>query len=342
MRSLAADLSTDEAEYLGVVGRWCEDVVEPLVGAFEAGELLVTELDEQLHGLDLLSLGLAAAPRGDPLASVAAALALLHRIAQTHAALAVRVAHVYCAQRIVASTSFASDIRVADATVAFLRDQSLCPCTLDGIVDPFELATSAEAAIVLHTGEAIVVLAQPFDPQLSVSAAERRSGLRGLVARRAAFSGYRIPERAVTADVNLATRQVALYCLTTAAILSGVAGRAMRLASQYARERWQFGKPIASLPAVAGMLEDSQLSLDALDDLIGASARSAAIGSDGSAEPIVVAEHAAATCLRVVLDAVQVHGGYGYVSEFGIDRRVRDVMSLGARARIPRAMKVTR
>jgi alkylation response protein AidB-like acyl-CoA dehydrogenase len=111
----------------------------------------------------------------------------------------------------------------------------------------------------------------------------------------------------------------------TAALALGIAQGALEVALAYARERAQFGRPIADFQAVQFMLADMETEILAARALV----RTAAARYDQGDREII--KLAAATKLfvtemvnRVTSTALQVLGGYGYIVEYGAERRVRD------------------
>jgi len=131
----------------------------------------------------------------------------------------------------------------------------------------------------------------------------------------------------------------------------GIAEAAWREADKYSRERIQFGKPIRALPAVGRLLLSMKVDLEATRALLAETGRwvdlwkvyERALGEGGSdADPALRARHKQAQALaetltpmvkygatemgnRVCYQAMQVHGGVGYMREFNIERLFRDV-----------------
>ncbi len=139
--------------------------------------------------------------------------------------------------------------------------------------------------------------------------------------------------------------------LAVAAQALGIAEAAYREADKYSRERVQFGKPIRVLPAVGRLLLSMKVDLEATRALLAETGRwvdlwkvyERALAEDGSeADPAIRARHKQAQVLaetltpmvkycatemgnRVCYQAMQVHGGVGYMREFNIERLFRDV-----------------
>jgi hypothetical protein len=113
--------------------------------------------------------------------------------------------------------------------------------------------------------------------------------------------------------------------LGVAAELYGAAQRALELSVAYAREREQFGRPIASFQAVSHTLARMAVDLEALDAAIGR------LAARDDARLAAVLRHAGPAAARRVLEgAIQVHGGMGFTWELGLHLHYRRVLDLQA------------
>src|SRR5262249_44676815 len=104
----------------------------------------------------------------------------------------------------------------------------------------------------------------------------------------------------------------------------GVARAALRAATDYARQRHQFGQPIASFQAISNMLADAATQLEAARLL---ALRAAFLKRNRMAFSQKAARaklHASEMAERVCDLALQIHGGYGYTQEFPVERYLRD------------------
>jgi alkylation response protein AidB-like acyl-CoA dehydrogenase len=167
------------------------------------------------------------------------------------------------------------------------------------------------------------------DPGWAVDRIEHKMGLRGSPTCSVLLDDVRVPGSAVLGGVGDGLK-VALGTLDkgrimTASLALGIAQGALELALSYAREREQFGKPIADFQAVQFMLADMDTEVQAARALVRSAAASYDRGDAG------ITRVAAATKLfatdmvnRVTSTALQVLGGYGYIVEYGAERRVRD------------------
>jgi acyl-CoA dehydrogenase len=104
----------------------------------------------------------------------------------------------------------------------------------------------------------------------------------------------------------------------------GAMERLLELSTAYAKERVQFGRPIAEFQAVQHMLADASMDLDTARLLTYETAWRHDRGQDERAQASKAKLFASEAFGRVADRAVQIHGGYGYVAEFGIEKFYRD------------------
>jgi len=113
--------------------------------------------------------------------------------------------------------------------------------------------------------------------------------------------------------------------LNIAAASVGAAERMLHEALGYARDRVQFGKPIAEFQLIQAMLADSKAEIYAARSMVVDAARRRDQGLDVSTEASCAKLFASEMCGRVADRAVQIFGGAGYLAEYGIERFYRDV-----------------
>jgi len=104
----------------------------------------------------------------------------------------------------------------------------------------------------------------------------------------------------------------------------GIARAAYEEAVAYARERKAFGQPITQFQAIQFMLADMATEIDAARLLVWRAATLKDAGARHSAESAMAKLYASEMCERVTSKAIQVHGGYGYVKEYDVERHWRD------------------
>lgn len=110
--------------------------------------------------------------------------------------------------------------------------------------------------------------------------------------------------------------------LGAAAVAAGIAGAAADAAADYAAGRHQFGNTLTAIPtvrqALLGQATRSTLMLGAV------------LNSENQVQTLAAAEEACDSAIDVAAAALQSHGGYGYLAEYGAERRLRDAISLRA------------
>jgi butyryl-CoA dehydrogenase len=104
----------------------------------------------------------------------------------------------------------------------------------------------------------------------------------------------------------------------------GIAQGALDAAISYAKERVQFGKPIASLEAIQFMIADMATEVVAARLLVYRAAWCKDNGRPYAAEAAMAKLFASETATRVAGKAIQIHGGYGFTESYPVERAYRD------------------
>jgi acyl-CoA dehydrogenase len=167
-------------------------------------------------------------------------------------------------------------------------------------------------------------------PGLSLGLPDRKMGHRGAHTCDVIFEDCRVPAANLIGGKEGVGFKTAMKVLdkgriAIAAISVGVAERMLDDALRYARERKQFGKPIAEFQLIQAMLADSKAELYAARCMVIDAARRRDAGLDVGTEASCAKLFASEMCGRVADRAVQIFGGAGYLSEYGIERFYRDV-----------------
>jgi alkylation response protein AidB-like acyl-CoA dehydrogenase len=109
----------------------------------------------------------------------------------------------------------------------------------------------------------------------------------------------------------------------------GVARGAFEYAAKYANERIQFGKPISAFQAVQFMLADMATHIEAARALVMQTGRMIDAGAKNySKESAMCKYYASDVAMKVTTDAVQICGGYGYMKEYPVEKKMRDAKIL--------------
>ncbi|GAA1602357.1 acyl-CoA dehydrogenase family protein [Actinoplanes couchii] len=167
------------------------------------------------------------------------------------------------------------------------------------------------------------------DAGVSFGAPEKKLGIKGSPTREVYFDNVRIPaDRIIGAEgTGFATAMQTLdhTRVTIAAQALGIAQGALDFALSYAKERKQFGKPIADFQGLQFMLADMGMKLEAARQLTYAAA-----GKSERGDADLTYFGAAAKCfasdaaMEITTDAVQILGGYGYTRDYPVERMMRD------------------
>ena len=167
------------------------------------------------------------------------------------------------------------------------------------------------------------------DPGVSFGAPEKKMGFKGSPTREVYFDNVEIGDDRRISEVGggfgLAMKTLDHTRITIAAQALGIAQGAFEVATKYAKERRQFGKPIFDFQAVQFMLADMAMEIEAARQLTYA----AAVKSERGERDLTFFS-AASKCfatdvaMKVTTDAVQVLGGYGYVNDYPVERMMRD------------------
>jgi alkylation response protein AidB-like acyl-CoA dehydrogenase len=96
---------------------------------------------------------------------------------------------------------------------------------------------------------------------------------------------------------------------------------------EYAKERTQFGSPIGSFQGVSHKIADARVSLELSQLIIRKAAWLKDQGSSAAEEAAIAKLFVSESCRQVALDTLQIHGGNGYMEEYGVERELRDAIA---------------
>ncbi|MFD8460978.1 acyl-CoA dehydrogenase family protein [Streptomyces antimycoticus] len=178
-----------------------------------------------------------------------------------------------------------------------------------------------------HRG--ISILLVEHGPGLTVSRDLPKLGYKGVESCELSFDGYRAPADAVLGGVEgkgFAQMMKGLETgrLQVASRALGVGRAALEDALAYAQERESFGKPIWQHQSIGNYLADMATALTAARQLTLYAAREADAGRRVDMEAGMAKLFASETAMEITLNAVRIHGGYGYSTEFDVERYFRD------------------
>ena len=142
------------------------------------------------------------------------------------------------------------------------------------------------------------------------------------------FDNVTIPARNLIGELGAGYRQTLQVLeggrIGIAGWATGIARGAMEDAAAYAKERRQFGKAIAEFQAIQWMIADMATRIEASWVLTGRAAALRDAGKPFAREASMAKLFASETAMWTTIKAVQIHGGYGYISDFPVERYMRD------------------
>lgn len=167
-------------------------------------------------------------------------------------------------------------------------------------------------------------------PGLTLGKNEKKMGQQGAHICDVIFDNARIPASALLGDEEgrgfiTAMQVLERGRLHISAICMGVADRLVEDSTKYAAERKQFGAPIGNLQLVQAMLADSRMELYAGRCMVLDAAKRRDAGENVGTESSCCKLFCSEAVGRIADRAVQIHGGAGYVADYGIERFYRDV-----------------
>jgi alkylation response protein AidB-like acyl-CoA dehydrogenase len=189
------------------------------------------------------------------------------------------------------------------------------------------LCKTDPAASPAHRG--ISVLRVEKGPGFTVSRDLSKLGYKGVESCELAFDDMRVPASALLGveegqGFGQMMRGLEIGRLQVAARALGVGRAALDDSLRYAQERESFGKPIWQHQSIGNYLADMATQLTAARQLTLFAARKYDAGERADMEAGMAKLFASETAMKIALDAVRIHGGYGYSTEFDVERYFRD------------------
>ena len=173
-------------------------------------------------------------------------------------------------------------------------------------------------------------LVEADSPGLKLGPPDKKMGQQGAHVCDVIFEDCRIPADSVIGGVEGQGFKTAMKVLdrgrlTISGMCVGNAERLIRDSLRYAMERKQFGKPIAEFQLVQAMLADCETEVYAARSMVLDAARRKDAGENVTKLAAICKYYCSEMVGRVADRAVQIHGGAGYMAEYGIERFYRDV-----------------
>ena len=196
-----------------------------------------------------------------------------------------------------------------------------------GISDFYTVIAQGDPALGSKGITAFVV--EKSDPGVSFGAPEKKMGFRGSPTREVYFDIVKLVDDRRISEVGrgfaLAMDTLDHTRITIAAQALGLAQGALDVATKYSHERKQFGKEIFDFQGVQFMLADMAMNIEAARQLTYVAASKSESGEKDLRFFSAASKcFASDTAMKVTTDAVQILGGYGYVSDYPVERMMRD------------------
>jgi acyl-CoA dehydrogenase len=165
-------------------------------------------------------------------------------------------------------------------------------------------------------------------PGVSVDKKEDKMGQRASNTATISFQDVEVPAENLLAEENKGFKLAMMTLDRTrpgvAAMATGIARAALEYATEYSKERVQFGVPIAMHQAIQFMIADMATKVEASRLLVWNSAFLLDQGVRNSRVSSMAKRFAADSAMEVTTDAVQVYGGYGFIKEYPVEKLMRD------------------
>jgi acyl-CoA dehydrogenase len=201
----------------------------------------------------------------------------------------------------------------------------------NGSVAQWYIAFATQDRKMRHAGISAFVF--PSDlPGIKKHRMKNKLGQRAADTSEVVFEDVRIPKSALIGGEGVGFK-IAMQTFDRSrpeigAICIGVSQRALDESVRYAKERQQFGQPIAQFQAVQFMLADMAIEVEAMRLL---TYKAASLIDQGTVAPILSAyakAFGADHAMKITTDAVQIFGGYGYMKEYPVEKLMRDAKLL--------------
>ncbi|TAA72946.1 acyl-CoA dehydrogenase [Planococcus salinarum] len=165
-------------------------------------------------------------------------------------------------------------------------------------------------------------------PGLIIGKDEKKMGMHGSRTVQLTFDNMRVPAGNMLGQENkgfsIAMANLNVGRIGIAAQALGIAEAAYEYSVAYAKEREQFGKPIAQQQGIAFKLADMATKVEAAKLLVYNAANLYSEGKDCNKEASMAKLFASKAAMDIAIEAIQVYGGYGYTEDYPVERLFRD------------------
>lgn len=165
-------------------------------------------------------------------------------------------------------------------------------------------------------------------PGLSIGKEEDKLGVRASATSQVILEDCRVPAENLLGDLNEGYRDALKILdggrISIGAMAVGIAQGAFEQALRYSKERQQFGRPISDFQAIQFMLADMATQIDAARLLVYRAADLKDRGLRYKKEASMAKLYASEAAMRITTKAIQIHGGYGFIKDYPVERMFRD------------------
>lgn len=186
------------------------------------------------------------------------------------------------------------------------------------VVTDREKGSHGVSAVVLETGM----------PGFTASKKENKLGCRASDTSSLSFEEVRVPNATMLGEPGEGFKQAMKILdggrISIAALALGIAQGAYESALKYSKERVQFGKPISEFQGIQFKLADMATEIEAARLLIYRASALKDAGKNTTKESSMAKLYASEVSVRVAEEAVQIHGGYGYIKDYPAEKYWRD------------------
>jgi len=212
----------------------------------------------------------------------------------------------------------------------YILNGAKCFITNGGVADVYTVFATIDRSLGLKGLTAFIV--EKGQPGLSVGKEEDKMGIRSSNTTEVILQEVRVPAEKMLGKegegFKIAMQTLDISRPVVGALGVGLGQAALDLSVQYAKDRIQFGKSIASFQAIQFMLADMAISVEAARWLVHRAAYLKDAGLPFSKEAAMAKTFASDMAMKVSTDAVQIFGGYGYSREYPVEKLMRDAKIL--------------
>jgi alkylation response protein AidB-like acyl-CoA dehydrogenase len=194
--------------------------------------------------------------------------------------------------------------------------------------------------VFLRTGDAgsrgfSLMLVESDAKGLTLHPKEKKMGVRGSPTQMMTFDNVRVPAENLLGEEGYGFHQTMQILdggrISIGALSVGLAQAALEEMVKYAKQRYAFGEPIANKQAIQWMIADAGMEIEAARGLVYRAAWMKDQGEDFTKIAAMAKLKASEVAEKVAHDAIQIHGSYGYSTEYPVERIYRDqrLMAIG-------------